>query len=173
MIEWREIPNHENYEASNTGLIRRKTNQKVLRDTKQDYTRDYKIIALHTRGKRYTKIVSRLIWSAFKGCQCENTIDHIDRNPINNHIDNLRCITHKENSKNRDNYSNKTNKYNLDDEKKKHIITKLKSGEWTAWTVMKEYQIPMNYTHMIIKRGSWDKYLDESNSIPEATENSK
>jgi hypothetical protein len=60
-----------------------------------------------------------------------------------------------------------------DDEKKKHIITKLKSGEWTAWTIMKEYQIPMNYTHMIIKRGSWDKYLDEPNNVPEATENSK
>jgi len=171
-MEWREIPNHHNYEASNTGLIRRKLNQKVLKDIKGDYTRDYTVISLHTDGKRYTKRVPRLIWAAFNGCQCEHTVDHIDRDASNNNINNLRCITHKENSKNRDNYSNKTNKYDLDDEKKKLIITKLKSGEWTSWTVMKEYNIPTNYTHMIIKRGSWDKYLDEPNTIPKTQEDS-
>lgn len=172
MIEWREIPNHENYEASNTGLIRRKLTQKVLKNLNYDITRNYEVVSIRTNGRRYTKRIGRLIWSAFNGCECEQTIDHIDRNALNNNIENLRCISYKENSRNRDNYSNKTNKYNLDDEKKSHIINKIKSGEWTAWNVMKEYKIPTNYTHMIIKRGSWDKYLNEPNNLPEAKENS-
>jgi gamma-glutamylcyclotransferase (GGCT)/AIG2-like uncharacterized protein YtfP len=173
MIEWKEIPNHENYEASNTGLIRRKFNNRHLKQTPIDNIRGYKIVSLYTLGKRYTKYISRLVWSTFNGCDCEHTVDHIDRDSTNNNIDNLRCITHKENSRNRDTYHNKDlNKYNLDDDKKKNIITKIKSGEWTAWDVMKIYKIPSNYTHMVIKRGTWDKYLDESNNLPEVTENS-
>ena len=170
--EWKEIPKHHNYEASRDGRIRRKLNKKIVANSLMDYTRDYKIISLYTDGKRYTKRVGRLIWLTFNGCDCQHTVDHIDRNPLNNHINNLRCITNKENSRHRDNYSNKTNKYNLDDDKRKIIITKLKSGEWTSWDVMKIYKIPMNYTHMIIKRGSWNKYIDEPTEVSTTINNS-
>ena len=172
MIEWREILNHENYEVSNTGLIRRKSNQVLLKQTLVDSTRGYKVVSLFTNKKRYTKYIARLVWNTFNGCNCEHTIDHIDRDSTNNNLDNLRCVTHKENSNNRNIYSRGLNRYDLDDNKKSEIINKIKSGEWTAWDVMKIYNIPSNYTHMVIKRGTWDKYLNEPKNLPEATENS-
>jgi hypothetical protein len=172
MIEWRDILNYENYEISNTGLIRRKINQKILKQNSIDNVRGYKIVSLYTLGKRYTKYIARLVWSSFNGCDCEHTVDHIDRDSTNNNIENLRCITHKENSNNRNIYTRGLNRYDLDDDKKSEIINKIKSGEWTAWDVMKIYKIPSNYTYMVIKRGTWDKYLNEPNNLPEATENS-
>lgn len=161
--EWKVIPMFPNYEASNTGLIRRKLNGKVLKSNTKEEVRDYKIVSLFFGKKKYTKQVSKLIWEAFNDCECKMTIDHIDRNPSNNNIENLRCVTHKENSNNRDNYS--SNRYNLTDEDKKTIINKLKSKEWTTWTVMKKYRIPTNYTHMVLKRGTWNKYLDEQSEV--------
>jgi hypothetical protein len=160
MEEWRPIPYFPNYECSNTGFIRRASNKRILRLGKVDTARDYLIVCIYFNKKKYTKNIGRLIYDSFNESGCNQTIDHIDRNPKNNHISNLRCVSHKDNSKNRDNYSNKTNKYNLTDDDKRTIINKLKSGELTVWGVMKQYNIPTNYTYMILKRGSWNKFLD-------------
>jgi hypothetical protein len=159
-IEWRPIPYYPNYECSNTGLIRRIKNKRVLKFGLMDTSRKYLNVSIFYNKKKYTKHIGRLIYDSFNENICGQTIDHIDRNPLNNHISNLRCVSHRENSRNRDNYNIRKNKYNLTDEDKKTIITKLKSGEITSWGVMKQYGIPTNYTHMVIKRGSWDKFLD-------------
>jgi hypothetical protein len=126
MIEWREIPSFPNYEASNTGYIRRKLNGRILQNYLSDLSRNYKTVCIFYNKKRYTKYVARLVWEAFNNCACKMTIDHIDRDSSNNHINNLRCVSHKVNSMNRDNYS-KGNKYNLSEEDKKTIINKLNS----------------------------------------------
>jgi hypothetical protein len=160
MEEWRPIPYFPNYECSNTGLIRRASNERILKLGVMENARDYLIACIYYNKKKYTKNIARLVYDSFNECECKQTIDHIDRNPQNNHISNLRCVSHKDNSKNRDNYSNTTNKYNLTDDDKRNIINKLKSGELTTWGVMKQYGIPTNYTHMILKRGSWDKFLN-------------
>lgn len=165
MIEWREIPKFPNYEASNTGYIRRKLNGKVLKSRLKEAIRGYKVVSIFCGGKKHTKYVGRLVWETFNNCDCKQTIDHIDRDATNNHIDNLRCVSYKENSNNRDNYNSTTNKYNLTEEDKKIIINKLKSKEWTSWIVMKKYNIPTNYTGMILKRGTWNKYLDEQPEV--------
>lgn len=61
----------------------------------------YKIVKFHKYGKRSKHLVHRLVANAF----VENTrdpkiyriVDHIDGDKTNNHMDNLRWISHKEN----------------------------------------------------------------------------
>lgn len=157
---WVEIPSHPNYEASNTGLIRNKKKQTILR-TKSNDNRYYQVISIITEGKKYTKRVARLVWEAFHGYSCPETIDHIDRNPLNNHIDNLRCVSNADNQKNKI-FCNQKNKYNLTDELRREIITKFKKGEATTWRLAFDYQIPFNYITTVVRRGSWDKYYLEN-----------
>jgi hypothetical protein len=44
---------------------------------------------------------SRLIWKMVTGNDPKEVIDHIDNNPLNNNISNLRDVTQRENSLNR------------------------------------------------------------------------
>jgi hypothetical protein len=160
-IEWRVIPSFPNYEASNTGLIRRVKNKKVLKSQSVD-TRQYQVVSLFYNKRKGTKKVSRLIWEAFNDCECGMTIDHIDRNVLNNDLSNLRCVSIAENHKNRTIYKS-TNRYNLTDEIKMEIISNYRAGNWTTWDIMKLYDIPSNYISSVIKRGSWDKLVWRSN----------
>jgi hypothetical protein len=153
---WKEIPSHPNYEASNTGYIRHKKKKNILKSKSID-TRHYQVISIITEGKKYTKKVARLVWEAFEGCPCGLTIDHIDRNPLNNNINNLRCVSHAINARNKIIYSN-TNKYNLTDELKREIITKYINKIGTTWTLAHEYNIPFNYITTVVRRGSWNKF---------------
>ena len=86
MEEWRPIPYFPNYECSNTGLIRRALNQRVLKLGIMETARDYLVISIYYNKKKYTKNIGRLIYDSFNECECKQTIDHIDRNPKNNHI---------------------------------------------------------------------------------------
>jgi hypothetical protein len=157
MIEWKVIPSYPNYEASNDGKVRRKLNEVEVRQSLDD--RQYLTVMLFTNKKKYRKRVARLVWSAFNECDCKETVDHIDRDKVNNHISNLRCVSKKENSQNRDNYSNKTNKYNLPDGKMIELIKMYKNKETTSYKIFHQYGIPSNYFFEQLKR------YDKKNSI--------
>jgi Mor family transcriptional regulator len=161
-IEWREIPSFPNYEASNTGLIRRAKNGEVLKQRDIDINRPYQIVSLFYNKKKYTKKVSRLIWEAFNDCACGMTIDHIDQNKTNNNLSNLRCISIADNHKNRTIYKSR-NKYNLTDGIKIEIISNYRVGKWSTWDIMKKYNLTSNYITSVIKRGSWDKLVWKNN----------
>lgn len=168
--EWKVIPSHPNYEASSFGRIRRFKNKRVLKTADADKIRPYQVVCLFTNGKQYTKKAARLVWEAFNG-PCGETIDHIDRNPANNYISNLRCVSCEENYKNRTIYNKKTNLYNLTTEKKVEIITRYRTGELTTWGIMKNYGIPMNYIKNVIDRGSWDKLANGPNAVQQIQAN--
>jgi hypothetical protein len=55
-------------------------------------------------------LVHRLIWTYFYGPP-DQVIDHIDRNPLNNHIENLRDVSQNVNIKNAGLRSNNTSGY--------------------------------------------------------------
>ena len=64
-------------------------------------TNGYKIISLFRDGKQYCKSIHRLLGLTYiPNPENKKCIDHIDRNKLNNKLDNLRWATHSENNKN-------------------------------------------------------------------------
>ena len=52
-------------------------------------------------GKPYTNLVHRIVWETFKGpIPSDKVIDHINTNRTDNRLENLRCVTQKENQSN-------------------------------------------------------------------------
>jgi hypothetical protein len=153
---WVEMWEFPKYEISNLGNVRNAKTEKKLA-IRQD-GKEYRMVSIFDK-KVHTKRVGRYVWQSFNKCSCKDTIDHINRDAGDDNLGNLRCVPMEFNNRNRKNceYSNK---YNLTPEIKKEIITGVKNGTHTTWTIMKKYHIPLNYIGTVIRRGSWEKYLD-------------
>lgn len=104
MEEWKTIDNYPNYQISNLGRVKsltyRNTNtEKILKTSKNNS--GYLLVFLSKEGKHKGYLIHRLVAQAFipnhsnKPC-----IDHKDNNRLNNRVENLRWVTHKENSNN-------------------------------------------------------------------------
>ena len=99
--EWKIIKDYEEYKISNYGDIFSLKSNKILNPIKN--FENYFYIKLIKNNKRNSLFVHRLVYDTFKNINdIENTvIDHIDNNPSNNFIDNLREVSKSENSYNR------------------------------------------------------------------------
>ncbi len=159
---WKKCYSFPNYEVSNTGKMRRAKNGRQIVITTDP--NNYQVVRIWYMGKKYTKRIARLVWEAFNEKECEFFIDHIDMDKTNNNIENLRCITPKENSNNRRIYRVK-NRYDLSPRKKEEIINKVKRQGVSLTSIWREYGLPTNYLSVILKRGTWDIYLNESATI--------
>jgi hypothetical protein len=97
MEEWKRIEGFE-YEVSNTGNVRRYGSVKNIAQIKQP-NRTY--VMLWKDGKQYCRKVHRLLAQAFI-LNPENyyEIDHINNNPNDNRIENLRWCNRQQNALN-------------------------------------------------------------------------
>ena len=153
---WKQIPMFPTYAASNLGRIKNIKKDKIMTQAPSDVIRDYQRVCLSYQNKPYTKKVSRMIWAAFNDCECAETINHIDGNPLNNNINNLECISIQENCSKKHIYRKAINKYGLDDNKRREILTAYLTEEKSVWKLALEYKIPSNYLYTTFKRGSWN-----------------
>lgn len=105
MTTIKKHPVYQNYEFNEIGQYRLvDANETAWLNGKQHSNR-YFIIYLKRfeNNKQKTMWLHRAIWEAFNGVLEPNMeIDHIDKNPANNHICNLRAVTISENRKARD-----------------------------------------------------------------------
>lgn len=94
-MEWKAFGS---YFISNDGKVKR--NEKELNPSIKP--NGYHYICINENGKEKKYYVHRLVLMLFKG-ECPNgyECDHINRDKSNNHIDNLRWVTHSENCMNR------------------------------------------------------------------------
>lgn len=101
-LEWKLISNNSNYELSSVGLLRRE-----LKNGGYHYTFGSKNSQGYYRvtipGVRYTlvhSLVAKLFLLDGKDLEKGMTVDHIDTDPLNNSVSNLRVVTQKENVNN-------------------------------------------------------------------------
>jgi hypothetical protein len=100
--QWRPIADYDKYEVSNMGNVRRTyKNGKVKLLKPQNNHKGYLQVCLHLNGKPKLFLVHRLVAFAFIELVAGKlTVDHIDRDPSNNNVENLRFADYKEQNRN-------------------------------------------------------------------------
>jgi hypothetical protein len=102
---WKEIPKFKDYSVSNKGRIRNKEGKILTLFPRGGVNgTDYLGVDLYRLGKKYPKLVHRLVAETFipeeKG-SLRNQVNHKDMNTKNNNIDNLEWVTDRENKDHR------------------------------------------------------------------------
>jgi hypothetical protein len=136
MEVWKDIIDFPNYQVSNLGNVRNKKRLNVLKPkpvSKQYGYICYEVYISKDGGKQYHKKIHRLVGEAFiPNPENKSEIDHIDRDPSNNHVDNLRWVTRSENVLNTkirsDNTSGHKNIY-WNKEREKFQVKKFKDNK--------------------------------------------
>ena len=97
---WLNIDGYDNYQVSNFGRVRNCTTGRILKPG--DDCRGYLKVNLYKDGKRKNHKIHILVANEFiekpDGKTC---VDHIDKNRLNNIVENLRWVTRSENDRNR------------------------------------------------------------------------
>ncbi len=134
--EWKIIKNYPDYKISNYGDIYSLKIKKNLKNTIN--AGGYKTISLSNNNNKKNFLVHRLVYDTFNNItDLTKVIDHIDRNKLNNHIENLREVTQTENYYNKEFTpicTNKIKQYSLNGE-----LIKI-------WNGLKEIKEKLNFS---------------------------
>jgi len=99
---WKPVSGFEGYEVSNTGIIRSVRFNKVRNLVYSTGEDGRKTVTFSVKCKPHKFYVHRIVASEFLPADdTRYAVDHIDRDPSNNHISNLRWATRSENQANR------------------------------------------------------------------------
>lgn len=119
----------EDYEISNLGNCRRKCKGGTLKNIEGSISnRGYRYFQLNRNGKRINYQFHTLVACAFLGERPDGlVIDHINRDKLDNRIDNLRYVTQRDNTINSDNY--RTDVLEEDTVKRRNILHRQRYAE--------------------------------------------
>lgn len=93
-VEWKAVPGYENYQVSNSGLVRGRSG-KILSPSD---SRGYQVLRLSKNAVKQGFSVHSLVLLAFVGPRPQGSvIMHLDHDKKNNHLNNLRYGTQREN----------------------------------------------------------------------------
>ena len=104
---------NNNYFINKEGEIYRQNKDKKFKLISQRISKGYYRVSLYIDKERKDYMVHRLLAMVFiPNLENKPTIDHIDRNKLNNDLSNLRWATYEENNNNR-NTKSKTNYFHI------------------------------------------------------------
>ena len=107
---FRIIKDFEKYSVSNLGRVKNNATDRILKPSIDGH--GYYKLNLYKDGNMYTKKIHKLVAEAFiTNPSNKKCIDHIDNNPLNNNIANLRWVSQQENCMNTKLSSKSTSNY--------------------------------------------------------------
>ena len=107
---WLNIDGYDNYQVSNFGRIRNCTTGRILKGSVGCH--GYFTVRLYKDCKGKTHCIHQLVAHEFiEKPVGKQYVDHIDKNKLNNIVENLRWVSSSENSRNRSMRSNNTTAY--------------------------------------------------------------
>jgi len=111
---WKDIEDYEGYyQVSNLGRVKSiiKRKEKILKACEDP--NGYYIVTLYKDSIKKSFSVHRLVIVAFIKNEFDlPQVDHIDRNKLNNNLDNLRWVSYSENNRNTNHCDIASSKYN-------------------------------------------------------------
>lgn len=149
--KWIFVKDYEDYMTSEFGDIYSIKSNIILKQT-MSFTGYYVVNLINKNGVKILQI-HRIVYNSFKGIvdNENNVIDHIDRNRLNNHIDNLREVSKSVNSSNRE---------FLEQTKNKIFQYTLEGDLVKEWVSIKEICEKLKYDKTIVS----DCYLGRTKS---------
>lgn len=166
MIEkWTSIKGFPNYQISSFGRVKslpvkRFTAKKVPYISKERILRPklnnkgYKRVSLRYCGKSYDKLVHRLVADNFlQNIENKLCVNHIDFNPLNNHLENLSWCTHSENIE----HSAKSGRMSFNNKISQKDVREIreKCKKTTQRKLAEEYGITFQQISLIVNRKRW------------------
>ncbi|EFD87487.1 hypothetical protein AWRIB429_2014 [Oenococcus oeni AWRIB429] len=136
-MEMKSIPDYPNYAVTRDGRVWSYISNKFI---KPRVSKDNSVIVnLNFEGIRFRRNVARLVFIVFKGYEPE-IVRHIDGNPLNNNIDNLKAMSKNEHLKSLGNPSNFKNynrnlkmiKVDVESESKQVVAYPYRSTEYDS-----------------------------------------
>jgi hypothetical protein len=153
---WVKIDGYENYSINEFGEVKNNKTEYILKKQIDRYGYYYVSIKSSKKFKLH-----RLLAKYFKPDEYKEDlqVDHIDRNPLNNSLENLRMVTSQQNNCNRTKKQNCSSKY-------KGVSFDKRANNWRVCIKIngKSFYIG-RYNSELDAAISYNKFLDEHNLI--------
>jgi len=155
---WTEVADFTNYEVSSLGQVRRKCKVEPMKSWVN--VDGYLRVGLYEGGRRTKFFIHRLVAQAFlDNPEGKEQVDHINRVPTDNRLENLRWATHSENQRNTGRRSDNTSGF-------KNIGTDFRNGGKNEYWCVRIRGIK----HQYFNKEAWSlqQVVDIRNNLYEA-----